>query len=349
MIEVIKEKTEWNEQVALSENHDVYHTYDYHHITKKTDEIPILIKYTDGANFLLLPLLIRPIEYSHYKDAISVYGYAGILSSTLNEYFNKESFHNELNTFFKEQNIISVFSRFHPFLEHQEAALEGLGTIVNRGKVVYIALSETLENQRKMYHRRMKTYLNKSRRTCSVVESNSVDDLDTFINLYHENMNRVGADSSYFFSKKYFQQLLSSDDFTAKLVLCIHNETQRIIAGALFMEKGECLHYHLSGLNEKHSDLNAIKLIIDEMGIKATMQGLNYLNLGGGRGSEEDSLFNFKASFSKNFKEFKIWKYIVDQDAYRMLVEKHLESPLETVIENIGFFPAYRSRRILNP
>ena len=76
--------------------------------------------------------------------------------------------------------------------------------------------------------------------------------------------------------------------------------------------------------------------------IKSTKEGFKCFNLGGGRGSAEDSLFKFKSSFSKCFKEFKIWKYIIDEDAYKMLVDKHIGADYET-----NFFPAYRSK-VLN-
>ena len=348
MIEIIKDKKRWNEQLSLitSGHLDVYHTYDYHQITKKETDTPILIKYSDGDNSLVLPLIIRAIENSDYKDATSVYGYAGILTLHLNGNFDKENFHKELNAFFKDYKIVSVFSRLHPFLENQESLLEGLGTITTRGKVVYIDLNDTLENQRKMFNKRMKTYLNKSRKTCTVIESKLKSDLDSFIDLYHENMKRVGADESYFFDNSYFYQLVGTEDFNTKLMLCIHDETQTIIGGALFMEKGSIVQYHLSGLNEEFNDLNAIKLIIDEIRIKKSNRNFKYLNLGGGRGSDEDSLFAFKRCFSKNFKDFKIWKYIVNENAYRMLVEDQFESSLESVVENTSFFPAYRSREL---
>ncbi|MGC1633638.1 MAG: peptidoglycan bridge formation glycyltransferase FemA/FemB family protein [Gelidibacter sp.] len=348
MIEVIKDGKQWNQQLSLIEHLDTYHTHEYHHITKNAGESPILIKYTDGRTSLFLPLLLRPIENSNYKDAISVYGYTGILTLSLDEHFNKKKFHNELNAFFNENKIISVFSRLHPFLNHQESLLEGLGTIVIRGKVVYIDLNTTLEDQIKLYHKRMKTYLNKSRTTCMVIESKLENDLDTFIDLYHQNMKRVDAEKNYYFDKSYFQQLMLSKEFTTKLTLCIHNETQTVVGGALFMKKGKFVQYHLSGFNEEYSALNPIKLLIDEERITSTNQGFEYLNLGGGRGSAEDSLFKFKLSFSNQVKEFKIWKYVVDENAYRMLVENHLECPLEVALKNTEFFPAYRSTEIFN-
>lgn len=344
MIEVIKDRDQWRTQLSLTEHLDFYHTYDYHHLSKTENETPLLIIYTNGKTRLALPLLLRDIENTNYKDAISVYGYAGILTLNIDDTFDKQQFHKELNAYFKKNNIVSVFSRLHPYLDHQESLIEGMGEITTLGKVVYIDLNDTLENQRKMFNKRMKTYLNKARRLCTVIESTSQDHIDAFIELYHENMKKVDADDSYFFDYNYFERLLSSEGFITKLMLCVHNETNAVIAGALFIEKGKIVQYHLSGLDYEYFDLNAVKLIIDEMRIQATQNGFEFMNLGGGRGSREDSLFHFKSSFSKHFKEFKIWKYIVDPKVYTALSEAHLGSATPDVVDDIAFFPAYRSK-----
>ena len=78
------------------------------------------------------------------------------------------------------------------------------------------------------------------------------------------------------------------------------------------------------------------------MRIKASEQGYKYLNLGGGKGSNEDSLFRFKSSFSKDFQTFKIWKHIVDQDIYEKLTLQNLPGQAAVIQEKISFFPAYR-------
>ena len=126
MIEVIKDKKNWSEQLSMVKNSDFYHTYDYHQLSKADDETQILIKYIDGSTSLVLPLLIRSIEDSDYKDATSVYGYVGVLVLNIDKQFKKESFHKELNAYFKSEKIVSVFSRLHPYLEQEETILEGL-------------------------------------------------------------------------------------------------------------------------------------------------------------------------------------------------------------------------------
>ncbi|WP_179020267.1 peptidoglycan bridge formation glycyltransferase FemA/FemB family protein [Winogradskyella forsetii] len=343
MIAVIKEKQEWSALLAKAENLDFYHTYDYHHLSKTEGESPILIKYTEGDTTLVLPLLLRDIENSDYKDATSVYGYAGLLALHIDAHFNKANFHNELNAFFKAQKIISVFSRLHTFIEHQEDLHTGLGHILSLGKVVYVDLTQTIEDQRAKYNRRLKTYVNKARKLCTVIEGTVDAHVQTFIELYEENMKRVDATDNYFFDTAYYHRLLSSSDFETKLMLCQHNESQEIIAGALFMKTGNIVQYHLSGLSEEYFELNPIKLIIDEMRIIATNEGYKIFNLGGGLGSEEDSLFKFKSGFSKDFETFKVWKYVVDEAAYKTLTKNHLGTEIKTEELHDGYFPAYRA------
>jgi len=265
------------------------------------------------------------------------------LSSNLNEDFDIENFHKEIHDFFYENKIVSVFSRLHPFLKDEETILCGLGDIITLGKVVYLDLTQTLENQRANFNRRLKTYLNKSRKLCTVIDASSDAEIHEFIRLYHETMKRVDAVDYFFFDDAYFYKLLSSNDFEANLKLCVHNETNTILGGAIFIKKGSIVQYHLSGRNAKDFNVDPIKLLLDTMRIEATEQGYTYFNLGGGRGSNEDSLFRFKSGFSKDFKEFKIWKYVVNETVYDELVENYFEDHSDLSLENVSFFPAYRA------
>ncbi|WP_111684101.1 peptidoglycan bridge formation glycyltransferase FemA/FemB family protein [Winogradskyella tangerina] len=340
MIEIIKDKNTWKEQVDMVPNSDFYHTYDYHQLSKNDGEDPVLIHYVDGSTSLLIPLLFRNIEDTDYKDATSVYGYAGPLVQNIGESFNFEDFRNEFNAFLHDHKIVSIFSRLHPFIPNQEIILSGLGEVSTLGRVVYIDLKDPLEIQRAKYNRRLKTYINKCRRTCTVIEGDLDQHLDDFIRLYHQNMRRVGAGDNYFFTNEYYRKVLTSSDYKSELSICIHNETQEVIAASMFMKKGNIVQYHLSGLSEDHFELNPIKLILDEMRIKSTNEGYEIFNLGGGLGSNEDSLFRFKSGFSKTFEEFKTWKYIVNEQVYRELSLNRLGDDYN--LNEVSFFPAYR-------
>ncbi|CAM4381767.1 GNAT family N-acetyltransferase [Zobellia nedashkovskayae] len=343
MIEILTERSEWNNIIKTVEHCDFYHTYHYHYLSKGEDETPILIHYEEEGSSIILPLMLRDIEGTSYKDVTSVYGYAGPLCSTKSLNFENTKFKSELKKLFLEQKIVSVFSRLHPYIDHQEEILANIGEISSPGEVVYIDLTLPIDLQRQQYSSRLKTYINKSRKVCSVRKGTSEEDIRTFIDIYYENMRRVNADESYFFNDRYFYQFMLSSFFKTELLLCVIDETNEVIAGAMFIKMDDIVQYHLSGYKEEYLNLNAIKLIIDTMRINATEEGYKYFNLGGGKGVKNDSLFAFKSTFSKNHKPAKFWKYIVNPKVYKDLTEKQKEFLSDSTNDGeSNFFPAYR-------
>jgi len=343
MIELITDRAEWKNAISLLSHYDFYHTYSYHELSKKEDESPMMIKYRNGKDYVLLPLLLRPIIGTKFSDATSVYGYAGSLFGGEIEQFDNSTFRKELEEYFRSNDIVTVFSRLHPYIDYQQSVLIGIGEIKNPGNVVNIDLTLPTEIQRQGYSGRLKTYLNKARKSCSVYRGTTDDDIQLFIKLYHENMQRVNANSSYFFEERYFYKLMLSPDFETELLLCKLITTNEVIGGAIFIKTNNIVQYHLSGSTAEYLHLGAVKLIIDEMRIRATEQKYRYFNLGGGKANREDSLFAFKASFSKNLRPFKLWKYVVDQDIYESLIERELQRVRDTMTDaDLEYFPAYR-------
>ncbi len=76
------------------------------------------------------------------------------------------------------------------------------------------------------------------------------------------------------------------------------------------------------------------------MRIRGNRENYSYLNLGGGVGAKEDSLFYFKSGFSKNTASFKVWKYIVNQLVYDELVQRGKDVGKHEKF--VQFFPHYR-------
>lgn len=344
MIEIIREKERWDKIVEKCDFVDFYHTYTYHQLAKKPDDKPVLLCYSEKNKIIALPLLLRNIDSTIYKDATSVYGYPGPITKNITSELDYRVFQKELYQFFREENIISVFSRLNPFIHSQETCLMGMGEIETLGKVVYIDLTKTLEEQWEAYSKRLRTYINKSRTIYTIKKADNLADLDTFIALYHENMRRVNANEDYFFDKKYFLDLMNGSDFEIDLLLAINNETNEVAGGAMFTKKNAIVQYHLSGTNERYLDLNPVKLLIDEMRIRGTKENFKYFNLGGGVGSRQDSLFYFKSGFSKNSVPFIVWKYMVNQTIYDNLVLRRKD--IRFCEEALGYFPRYRVIKI---
>jgi len=334
---VITDEKEWKSALEKIGNYDFYHTYDYHKVSKQENENAILIKYQEGEKEILLPLIIRKIPNTPFSDATSVYGYSGPIQKNIDETFSNDNFIEHLNKYFKQEKIVSVFSRLNPFIKNQALILNGLGDINTLGNVVNIDLTKNIIEQKTLFSKTTKRYLNKCRKLCDFKISNEADDINTFIDLYYENMDRVNADKKYYFSKQYFFDFINSTDYKTEVLFAIDKDSNQIISAAMMVKTNDVIQYHISGTKNDFLKLSPIRLLIDEMRLRGTTEGYKYFNLGGGLGNNEDELFRFKSSFSKDFKPFKVWKHIAMPDAYSSLVKEK-----ECFNGCPDFFPLYR-------
>jgi len=333
MMTVITKKEEWDSVLDQIKNYDFYHTYDYHSISTETNETPVMLKYMQDKSIIALPLVLRPIEDTTYFDLTSVYGYAGPVCNIDVKTFDFSEFKTTLNEYLQSNNIISVFSRLHPYID-QDEILEGLGDTIGLGNVVNIDITLPADQSRMVYRKSNKNQINKLRRQCEVVKAVTKEEILEFVDIYYENMKRLNAKAHYFYSKEYFLHFMKTPNFNTVILLVKHLESNSFIAGSMFVKTKNIVQFHLSGTRTEHLSLKPSKLFIDEMRLQATEEGYQIFNLGGGLGSEHDSLFEFKASFSKDFKPFKVWKYIVNQNVYDELCKAKNETK---------YFPKYRS------
>ncbi|MCK0159304.1 peptidoglycan bridge formation glycyltransferase FemA/FemB family protein [Allomuricauda sp. F6463D] len=335
MIEIIEEKKYWDEYISSFEESDLYHTFDYH-MAAKDNSRPVLLKYSHGETRIALPLLLRKIPNSSLNDATSVYGYPGPLCKGISVNFDHQHFKKELFEYFMANKIVSVFSRLNPFLPIQHDILGKIGSIEKKGPVVSIDLTKPIDIQRQGFGKRLKSQLNKIRKHCTIKKAENDEEIQQFINIYHENMDRVNAQSMYYFNDDYFKILAKSKNFKTETLLAIHNETGDIMGASMFFYRNSILHYHLSGTKTEYLSHMPTKLLIDEMRINASKFGLSHFNLGGGLSAADDSLLQFKSSFSKNLLDFYVWTLIVDQKQYIKLTEECNH------VHNSDFFPQYR-------
>jgi hypothetical protein len=297
-----------------------------------------MIKYEKDGAIIGLPLLIRKINGSKFYDAISVYGYSGPVSKGISTSFKFKDFRNSLKKFFLEHNIISVFVRLNPYLPYQNVVFHGFGELTYLGKVVNINLGLSLDEQRRKYHRRLKGQVNKAHRECSIKLVSTKEEFNTFKKIYLESMDRVNAKQFYYFNDNYFDKILHAKDFETSTYLAIENNSGKAIAGCLFIKTNNIIQYHLSGVLKDYLHLNAPKLLIDHMRLKASKEGFKNFNLGGGLGANENgSLFRFKSSFSNEYHLFFTWKLIVNKKEYNKLCEQNKVESTTT-----DFFPKYR-------
>lgn len=329
----------WQEFIVQSRQHDIYHTQTYHLLQKEGDPLLFVAQY--DHDFLALPLILRKINQTDFRDFTSSYGYAGPVSNLDFEDLKPEMFayfRSELNQYFKERKIVTAFSRLHPIIVGDKL-FENFGIVRNIKDMVAIDLGLPWEEQEKQYRESHKRKIRQLREKKGylVREANSEEELRDFVGIYKENMKRVNASINYFFDYDYFYELLHNKSFSSKLLLAIKNG--EIAAGSVFTIAGKIMQYHLNGTKERYLQEAPMKVIIDEARLIGNQLGLEYLHLGGSVGDiETDSLYYFKAGFSDTRFRFRVWQYVADEKAY-----DYLNQLFETHSKTSNYFPLYRA------
>lgn len=329
----------WEQIVSCCKSYDFYHTQAYHNLEYKNTYRPLLLVANYDEALIALPIIIRSIENSDYFDCTSVYGYAGAISNKKFKELSQESifyFQKEVWQFFKNNKIVSAFSRLHPLLKNQNV-FSNFGELLDLNNVVVIDLTNSESIQIEKY-RKSTLYDIKQlqKKGLEVTEAKTKEEIDSFIAIYRETMLRIRAKDEYYFTSEYFYELLDKNKFNSKLLIA--KSGNEICAGALFMISNKIMQYHLAGTAGEYVKISPMKLIIDEARKIGTSLDLKYLFLGGGQTRDEnDSLYKFKSGFSDLKYRFQNWNLIVDINAYnKLVIEKN-------VLLESEYFPLYRA------
>jgi hypothetical protein len=340
-------------QALRNLRHDVYHLPEYISVesrrTKTTPEVFLII---DGERIFFVPYLLRrcgdilaeEAAAGDVADVVSPYGYSGILLSpaALQAPGFPDFALAELVRVLKAKGVCSAFFRLHPILNEALAEIFEPGTVVPNGETVSVDL--TLSKSQLWTHTRkgQQSTINKCKRLGFTARMVPIaQSLDEFIAVYQETMDRVGAHRSYYFSRDYFTQLLTLGD---RMHLCIVEVEGRVAAASLFFECCGIVQAHLGGSRTEFLSQSPFSLLLDYVRLWAQERGNEFLHLGGGVGGGKDSLYAFKAGFSRRRHSFLTLRLITDEEKYRDLVglrARALNAEAEDLLKS-DFFPAYR-------
>ncbi|HEY4308523.1 MAG TPA: GNAT family N-acetyltransferase [Pirellulales bacterium] len=337
---------EWG-QFLKTVPHDFYHLPGYARMTAPFDGgQPEAALVRSAENYFFLPYIVRPLSYipwlgnegSTLFDIVSPYGYPGPLFS------GDEAFHRaaigEWHRLMQQRGCVSGFIRLHPLLNVGSDIPASGGQIVERGRTVSVDLRLSLEEmwgQTRADHRRN---ISKSRRSGMTAAIEDFDaNLDAFLEMYKETMDRTRASPYYYFPASYFRTL--KEVMGEQMSLClVRGGGGELLSGALLTECCGIVQYHLSGTFNSAIQLRPSKLMLDYARTWAKARGNDAFHLGGGFGAKEDSVFEFKAGFSSSRHSFYTWQFIFSTDQYMLLEERR--RGLETAAPNTEFFPVYR-------
>ena len=332
MIRIVEDKKTWNGLLSQMPEYDFYYTHEYHVSLVKTGEVPILIHYQSEEKIVLFPFLKRDVDGRCF-DLISVHGYLGPIANSGE--VDIPAFQAELMALLRSENIVSVFTKLNPYLDGPLKLLNGLGQTEQVGELIYYDQTEDTATQLSKYSRTTGQRLRKLRRIAYVREVTSEQELDQFVSLYHENLDRLKAKDLYYFPKAYFKSLINSEIVDARALFAIDKETEKIMGGAFCVGSRNVAQLEIVFTEEAYYNLSPVRLLYDECR-ELFRSSIKYLNLGGGTGGREGSLMKFKATFTQFYADYTVWKLTVLPEVYDSLQTKR-----QRVIES-SFFPKYR-------
>jgi hypothetical protein len=271
---------------------------------------------TTGGVELLAPLLVRPIGDRPERDAISPYGYPGLVPSTPIGGLDPAAID------FSATGLVSVFLRHTLGPSPLAGASERI--------VVQIADPALAPKSRPSDRRQVRRNLEAGYEVALVPGAEtSPAERAGFLDLYEQTMRRTGAAEHYFFGASYFDRALQADRTWLALARAPGGE----LAAASFVAVSDgYLHYYLSGSADSHLRDSPMKNVLSRLVDHAEDLSLP-LNLGGGL-SPGDPLEEFKRGFANRQEPWFTSELVCDPERYKLLSKGKPPSP---------FFPLYRT------
>ena len=310
---------------------------------------------TAGDKELFIPYLLRrcdllfpeaPTAVKVY-DVVSPYGYPGLLLSDAareSPDFAREAMDGLCKTL-REQRVCSAFFRLNPLLSNGISALFPAKFFSPASKTVAIDLAQDEAAIWKGLRSGHQWVINKCRKLGFVPRMAQLrDEIDSFMGIYQETMNRVNARDAYYFSRDYFARLA---DMPEHVHCCVVEFEGEQAAACLFFECDGIVQAHLGGTRSKFMNKSPFHLVLHHVALWAKSRGNRYLHLGGGVGGSDDGLLEFKRGFSELTFSFLNLRLIIDEDKYRNLaaLSAHpAKIPVEDVLRR-DYFPVYRATR----
>jgi len=345
--------------------HDIYFSPEYltlfdgkdEAITERFGKNPKMIVYGNEDNYIVHPVLLKPINSLPFYqaqnrdddtiilyDLVSPWYYGGPLICLQDESAKKQlldGFFSEFSGYCKEHNFISEFVRLHPLLKNHQT-VGGYVTAESKSQIVYVDLTQDLDTIWNTYKQENRKAINRAQRRGVEIEiSKRPENIKTFFELYTKSMDRLNADKVYYFSMDFFNNLFSTLGEHAQLFSARYEG--QIISSSLLIGMGDYAHDYLRAFDFNYSSVVPNNLVVHNKILWSKINGYKVFSLQGGR-TRDDGIFRFKLTFSKLVADFYTYHVTHNPEKYTELCRERdlFDQQQGRLVEQSDFFPDYR-------
>ena len=279
------------------------------------------------------------INKNSFFDQSTPYGYGGwIFDGEVSEE-NINSLNRAYEHYCRSEGIISEFVRFHPLMG-SDTVCSKIYEIVVHGPIVCMDISDPGIIWRNMSKSKRNSIRKAIQSNVTIHYGLNAGLIQQFQELYNHTMEKNQAKQYYFFGKEFYNSILT--DLRENALVFYAMKDDLVIASDIMIMAGHKMNSHLGGSDTKYNEYQPQTLLAYTEALWGSENGYKTLLLGGGLGSKEDSIYQFKKRFNRNSDHvFKTGRKIFNVQIYRELCN----------IRNVGrdfsidssFFPRYRA------
>lgn len=276
-----------------------------------------------------------------FYDIVTPYGYGGPLITECNgdRAVLAEAFGNAFGEYCKEKNIVSEFVRFHPVVDNQ-ADFRNIYETIYLHHTVGTNIANHDDPVQEEFSKSCRKTIRQAQRkgvTCRITLA--PENLDSFIPIYYDTMDRDKANDYYYFPEAYFETCLRY--YRDNIILIEAMLEDNIIAAGFYFVYNGILQAHLSGTLNEYLPYSPAYILKYETAVWAKENGVSVIHYGGGTSdNEDDPLFLFKKKFTKDaIFDFYVGKKIWNEQIYAELCEKK-----NIDRSTVDYFPQYRAK-----
>lgn len=341
----------WDKIVRSFTEYDIYYLSGYSKgFDIHGDGIPMLFYYHDGDIRGICVMMKRDITRNEYYknkfeentlfDIVTPYGYGGFIFEGKLDSESLSKFEKIYFDKLKEENIVSVFFRYHPQLQNANH-VRSITNVIDLGNTIEMDLKsdEVIWNNITPKNR---THIRKAiKKGITIKHGKDFSLFEKFMDIYNGTMDHDQADAYYYFGIDFYKSIHT--DLYDNYEMFYAEFENEIIAMSIILFANNRMHYHLSGAKFEFRPIAPTNLLLYEAARWGCEQGFESFHLGGGLGSGEDGLYKFKQAFNrKSGIQFSIGKQIILPEIYDQLVEIRKEKDVDFNSKS-SFFPLYRA------
>lgn len=295
---------------------------------------------------VLFPLILRPLSAEYWAgddnslwDLVTPYGYGGPFAWGN---LDPACFWSNFDVWARKTSVTSLFVRLSLF---PEQLIPFVGDIEVRANNIVRTLDLGPDAMWMDYEHKVRKNVKRAQRAGLEVTLDFLGErLDDFLEMYYLTMARRNALSSYYFPRKFFENVIRH--LSGQFVFFHALHERKLVSTEMVLVSSEDVYSFLGGTLVEAFDLRPNDLLKHSIITWAREQGKKRFVLGGGY-SDEDGIFRYKMSFAPNgVVPFKIGTLIYDPEPYERLVRMRREWEVRHNNEwkpRSGFFPVYRA------